>query len=279
MGMFKFNSLNLFKKVEGSASPNQEITPAPLENNADLVEKEKTVVPQKFLDKECSLEEKFQVMAQKKEEIKELYRNRQEFYIQNKQLEEKMLTLGLSEDAQKKIKEKIMTEGGEFADKIKEIRDEYNFVPTAEEVLGVRFAMLEAEMKRLEENLMIKYKKIQERLKSFAEYVDRGHFDIIEGNNIRFRNNEHDLFLAIVNDLKRKYDNELNFDFVDDHLVDRNKFEEFIKNLNKKIQESTTYKTPGETEDALRRRDKVSSLLIDVDSKLREVKSKGKNKR
>ena len=214
-----------------------------------------------------SLEEKLTTLSEKKNEISDLQIKRRDFYVDAKNLEDKMTVLGLSENKRKEIREQIAAEGGEISQTIETIRKEYGLEPTPVEIYSSRFKTLEAESNRIKESLADDYRNV---------------LKMVEDADLSYKNSHNYNALTYLQDnLKHKgYDKIKEVqEFVD---VNKNpgdaKFDEVVQNfkelLKSKIEETCIYKTQGEIDTAYYRLHKVNHLWGETESTMRDAMQK-----
>ena len=243
-----FNLGKIFKPKAGQEGINNI-------NHQETLEEEKISADLDAVkEDEKSLEEEAIVLLEKKQEIADLQEKRLEFYNKAKELEEKMVSLGLSEEKQKSLKDKIMKEGGEISSDIQKIRDEYGFEASPVEVYSLRFKMLDNEANRLKDNLAFKYRKVKEILDRYNYYsLGKTGLDNIL-NKIDFLQNEFP-DVEEVQDSIRKFKD-------DNDAIYGEMLEELVNKLDKKIDQNTVYKTPGEIKEAEDRLNRVIKLRL-----------------
>jgi hypothetical protein len=259
-----FNLGKIFRPKSGVpdvADNFKEVEKENKEGGMEIIEDEKIPSGMDVIEEdEGSLEDEMETLMQKKEEIKELQEKRLEYYNKAKQLEEKMTALGLSEEKQKALKEKIMKEGGEISREIQEIRNEYGFSASPVEVYSLRLKMLENEANRIKENLGYDYRQVKKTLD-----VDGFYKAAIGGLRIMFQKVEflQNKFPDVeeVQEFASKF-KVLKFtgNSFDDDAIYRKMLEELVNKLDEKIDQNTTYKTPGEVKEAQARLDRVNKL-------------------
>jgi chromosome segregation ATPase len=214
-----------------------------------------------------TLAEKSELLASQKENLEKLQTDRLEYYKEAKNFEEKMASLGLSEEKKKQIKDQIMVEGGEISSEIEKIRTEYGFKPTPIEVYSTRIKMLQNEVDRINENLNSEYRKILNHIQS------EGFEQLVKHNDLATRSHhlkhlEHKLgkypevktFVQSVKESKQEH-----------YELDYNVF---IAALKSQIEEGSKYKTEGEANEAQARIDKLNKLIGLNDSVLHDAMKK-----
>jgi hypothetical protein len=234
----------------------------------EVIAKPKEESPLKGL----SLEERLEVLQDKKAEIEILNQKRQEYYINAKNLEEKINSLGISEAEKNNLRAEIEGEGGEIAQTIDDIRNKYGLQPTAVEIYSTRFNMIAAEIDRIKENMASHHR---EALKVINNYFPTGIPKVIDIYDKNYK--------YFTEYLKEKFGD---LDVIQEFLIrTRTQAPDFetqaanaLSNLKTTLEaerdEKTTYKTPGELQDAVKRLDRLSSILDDIDMELRDAKNK-----
>lgn len=232
--------------IENEASK-ENLTPSPLEG--------------------LSLEDRFQVLSEKKSEINSLQERRREFYIDAKNLEDKMLVLGITDEQKKAIREQITSQGGEITEQISQIKKDYGIEATPVEVLSFRYKMLEAEVERVE-------KALESDRKELKTQVGRLLLDIQADRNSQLRYQE------LMNLLRIEKYNKISevVDFLKDANNDYRgeipKIKKLVEDLSSNIEKGSIYKTDGEIKEAETRLARVKKLWGKTDSDLQEAKTK-----
>jgi len=258
-----FNFSNPFKKNTSELDVSQEENK--LEKNETEVLKNEPV-KEDAMDG-LTLAEKSELLASQKENLEKLQTDRLEYYKEAKNFEEKMASLGLSEEKKKQIKDQIMVEGGEISSEIEKIRTEYGFKPTPIEVYSTRIKMLQNEVDRINENLNNEYRKILDHVQS------KGFEQLIKRNDLATRNQS----LKYLQDQFGKYEEVKTFvqsvkESNQEHYeLDYNVF---IAALKSQIEEGSKYKTEGEASEAQTRINKLNKLIGINDSELHDAMKK-----
>lgn len=237
------------------------------------------------------LKERLRVLSEKKEEIDVLQERRREFYIEAKNLEDKMIALGISDEHKKEIKTQIAFEGQAISDKIIEIKEKYGLEATPVEVLSLRFKMIKAEMDRIKENLQEDRERLEKiiendlkRLRSFPKDEEAYKQDtsssikagyLTEYNNIikKLEKEEFEKFPEVAEFLKGHEENINESSFSTDKLQKRC---EDINILIEGISGKTNafYKTLGEKEKASIKFLRLAKLLGEIESDLEQAQNK-----
>lgn len=266
--MFK----NFFKFSKEEESESSEALKPEVSNNEETnEEKVKEEIPKENKDPMAgmSLEEKLRVLEEKKAEIESLKDQRRNFYIDAKNLEEKMLALGLSEGKTKEIREQVLAEGGDVATQISDIRKAYGLEATPVEIYSSRLKDCEAEIERSKKALAMNYREV---------------LKVVKGNKeSHHQSNENLVMEHIHSELCRKgFDKTLpeitnlfiseNFKVNEQNFLDKQewqtainqKVDELIKMLNEKISTESIYKTPGDIKKAEERLERLISIKTDI---------------
>lgn len=273
-------SMNFFEKLFKPKASTQEAKEQLNSNEAveELsIEKEEEKVETKKV--ELSLEEQTELLAAKKEELKDLEKERLEYYNNAKGFEEKMKTLGLSDEKKKEIRAQILAEGGEIGDKIQAIREEYGFSPSPVEIYSTRFKMIDNEINRIKDDPSMKYSELKTVLKD-REALDED----------RMLKMGLDAFSTNMNYLMTQFKDIEEFKGLNDKFEEYKKvggakdwssmlpkflefIEEFKQEMEDKIKEGN-YPTDGERDKASHRVIRLSHILGDIDSELADAKRK-----
>lgn len=246
-----FNLENLFSKKINKDKTSDEVKPEVSDNQEILANSEEA--PKKIDPMEgLNLTEKLTELEKQKINVEALQKKRVDYYVEAKGLEEKMASLGLSDEQKKNIHEQIMTEGGKISDEIAKIREDYGFEPTPIEVYGARIEMLKGEQERIKEGLNTKYREILKFLKDnyfgSVNESDPRTYQTLEYLEQKFGN-----FPEVKKTLNKIKDN--NYTTIEPDI------NELIEIVNKKIEENSFYKTPAEIDGAYRRLDKLTELI------------------
>jgi len=221
-----------------------------------------------------SLEEKIKALEEKKEKISDLEEERLEYYYKAKDLEDRMVSVGLSKEQRKKIKEQISKEGGEISQKIIDIRNEFGIEPTPVEILSNRMIMMMSEEERLSKNLQIEEKKKLNFINSTIEKLrDQKEISEVIINNflgsIEHRKNSddsdknQDLFDLSDNILDKLSEKPIDFNLITNSLVD------FSTKLKENIKKNSLYKTPLEEKNGRERLNKIDRIIDKIYSELK----------
>lgn len=268
--------MNFFEKLFKSKTPKEESLPekAPEETKIEA-EPEVEESPEEKL----SLAEKAELMAVKKEELEDLQKERLDYYNEAKSFEDKMNSLGLSDEKKKEIREQIMAEGGEISAKIQAIREEYGFSPSPVEVYSTRFKMIDNEVNRIKEDPSMKYDELKTVLKG------RNTFDedyMLKGGLANFHNNM-DYLVTKFKDipefiaLNDKFEEYKKVSEDKDGRALMKKYLEFIKEFKVEVEEKINegnYPTLGEREKASLKVFRLQRILGEIDSELYDAKKK-----
>lgn len=268
--------MKFFEKLFKPKSAKEE--PA-LEQAAEEVRIEAEPEVEESPEQKLSLAEKAELMAVKKEELEELQKERLNYYNEAKSFEDKMNSLGLSDEKKKEIREQIMAEGGEISAKIQAIREEYGFSPSPVEVYSTRFKMIDNEINRIKEDPSMKYNKLKVVLEARNAF-DEDH--MLKGGLANFNNNMKYL-VEQFNDVPEFV--ALNDKFVEYQRVSEDKdgsalmkkFLEFIKEFKVEVEERISegnYPSPGEREKAGLKVFRLQRILGEIDSELYDAKKK-----
>lgn len=262
-----FKGFNLFggEKKEAPKEP---------DDNLKLDNKEEKKDPLEGL----SLEEKIKVLEEKKNEISKLEEERLEYYYKAKDLEDRMISVGLSKEQRKKIKEQISSEGGEISQKIIDIRNEYGIEPTPVEILSNRMIIMMSEKERLSKNLQLEEK---EKLNFINSTIEQ----------LRNNKSRQSIISNFLLDIKHRYmensedfdrDQDL-FDLSDqinsimeekpgDYVLVDISLTDFSTKLKESIKKNSLYKTPLEEKNVLHRYSKVLEIMDNIHSELKKAR-------
>lgn len=261
------------EKSNGSEVPNNEKT------NEEEVKEEGAPEENKDPMAGMSLEEKLKALEEKKAEIEFLKDQRRDFYINAKNLEEKMLALGLSEERNKKIRELVLAEGGDIATQISDIRKDYGLEATPVEIYSSRYKDCEAEIERSKKALATDYREALKIIKRAKENHSQSNGNlVIEHTYLALCHYGFDKKLPEITDLFRSENlkiNEQKFSNKQEcqEAVDQ-KMDELIKMLNEKISTESIYKTPGDVKKAEDRLQRLYNIWTDTSSLLRDAMEK-----
>lgn len=268
--------MNFFEKLFKSKTPKEESLP---EKAPEETKIEAEPVAEESPEEKLSLEEKLELMAHKKEEIKDLQEERLEYYNEAKSFEEKMNSLGLSDEKKKEIREQIMAEGGEISAKIQAIREEYGFSPSPVEVYSTRFKMIDNEINRIKEDPSMKYdelKTVLEGREAFDEQkMLRTGLDGFSQNMKYLMTKFKDI--SEFADLNNKFEEYKKVGEDKDWSSMLPKFLEFVEEFNQEVEEKIkegNYASPGEREKASLKVFRLQRILGEIDSELHDAKKK-----
>lgn len=264
--MVKFN-FDFLKNNKKEQVPD----PSVLESVAPTEEEVKEEKPR------LTLEEEFALLDEKKKQIEALMKERQDFYLNAKELEEKIKSVGITDEKIKEIRETIMQGGGEISEQITNIRKEYGIEPTPVEIYSARLDMLMKEIERVKNNMAPEYREVKKIIVDFFGDTSNG----LREKTIIL--NRPTSFTYFVQNLDKHSELEEVRSFMEEtrNLSHYNNPEEVIKavdnlqeKVEQKIKENTKYKTEGEEKEAFTRIDKLLYLADKVHKDMREAEKK-----
>lgn len=259
------------------------------EINDEKVKKEEKTPEENDPMKGMSLEERLRVLEEKKAEVESLKDKRRNFYIDAKNLEEKMLALGLSEEKAKEIREQILAEGGGIATQISDIKKDYGLEATPVEIYSSRYKDCEAEIERSKKAIALDYREaleIAEKTKETAEKRGYGYVyttgseamaDVMSlvFDRLRSKGLDKKLPETMIDFIKSESNKKTSFSNSEEiEVTFKTKLNELIEMLNEKISTESIYKTPGDIEAAKKRLERLNYILVDTDSLLRDAMKK-----
>ena len=210
-----------------------------------------------------SLAEKAELLASQKENLEKLQGERLAYYKEAKNFEEKMASMGLSDERKKEVRDQIMAEGGEISSEIEKIRSEYGFKATPIEVYSMRMKMLQNEVDRIKENLNTKYRDVLQHVEShgFASFIK--HPGAVHNQLLYLKEKfgEYPEVKTFIESVKSSNHDHYELDY-----------NIFIKSINKQIEENCKYKTEGEVAEAQERIHRLNKLIGQNESELYDVK-------
>ncbi len=214
-----------------------------------------------------SLEERFNVLVDKKSEIDSLEERRREFYIDAKNLEDKMIVMGITDEQKKEIRSQIVAQGGEISEQISQIKKDYGIEATPVEVLSLRYKMLEAEVDRVQKALESNRRELKPQVYGLLLNIQAGH-----NSQLRYQELLNILHIDKYSKISEVADflNDANTDYREEIP----KIKKLIEDLSSNIEKGTIYKTDGEIEAAEIRLNRIKKLWGKTDSDLQEAKNK-----
>lgn len=217
-----------------------------------------------------SLEERFNVLADKKSEIDSLQERRREFYIDAKNLEDKMIAMGITDEQKKEIRSQIVAQGGEISEQISQIKKDYGIEATPVEVLSLRYKMLESEVDRVQKALESNRRELKPQVYGLLLNIQSNHDD-------QFKYLKYQELMNLLRIDKYSKISEV-ADFLNnannDYREEIPNIKKLIEDLSSNIEKGVIYKTDGEIEAAEIRLNRIKKLWGKTDSDLQEAKNK-----
>ncbi len=226
-----------------------------------------------------SLEEELELIETKKSEIENLINQRHDYLVESKNLEEKILAHGVTDEKALEIRKKITDQTGEISKQIMDIRNEYNIQATPVEVYSMRYKMISNEVERITNNMAPEYSKLLLSLNNFFGDTNdsiKNHIINQNGKGISsFKDylakdfKENDEVLKFLTNIK-----DINLYNADNEPQVLDAVLQLKENLKNKIQQETTYKTPGEKRDMQIKLQRLVRLLDNITRELRNAENK-----
>ncbi len=269
-----FEKFNPFKKpitkVENISTENSNggnVAPIPSESAEP-----KEVKPK------LSLQEEFALLEEKKKEIEELVKGREDYYVNAKNLEEKIIMSGVTEDKAKEIRSQVLEGGKEISDQINEIRKEYGINPTSVEMYSGRLDMILKEVKRIEDNMAPEYRDLSNKMHHYFGDQNSPYLEKLSVHEHSTINNFKTYVLdsSVVPEAQQLSEKikTLRGHEDSDLVTIKSELKAFRELMNQKVKENTTYKTPGELKDAQIRIKRLIHLADQMVRSLRDAENK-----
>ncbi|HOZ53292.1 MAG TPA: hypothetical protein PK142_01280 [bacterium] len=244
------------------------------ESGSDTLNLEGLSLVEKLKALEMEKNKIVQFLEEKKKNISQLEEERLEYYYKAKDLEDRMVSLGLSEEGIRKIKQQILEEGKEISQKIIDIRNEYGIEPTPVEILSNRMLMMMAEKDRVSKKMQLEKKDILNFVNYHLEGMKKEGYPnlnnwlkhVLDNIEIKLKNldNDENGLYEFSEQIKEAMQTEP----IDSDLISKI-FTNFSEKLNNDIKNNNSYKTPLEEKNDKDRLDKINRIMDNIHSELK----------
>jgi hypothetical protein len=213
-------------------------------------------------------------MQDAKNEINDLQNLRSESHAFNNRIEDRMKSLGLSDEKIEGLKKQMAESTDPINDQIQSIREQYGFEPTKKEVLENRRNMLQEELGSLElvtpevyDGAINKLKSLLEKLDQYSNVRKDGNFfsgsveRVLESIPESLINGNAEIGISVKN-----FENKAKSGFKDDYL--KEEYEKIIEALNN----AKNGKNMVENPDAKNKITRLNGIISNIDSDLERLK-------